>query len=325
MRWIGWLLGCLGAADDPAGAPAGSSAGAEAPIRLWLGGDVHLAGTIAAPGSPQDPLAPLYAITGGRLGMVNLEGPLMEPPEAQVEGGEIRLYNHPGVLPMLTRLGVRAAGIANNHADDGGSRGESLRRLELAGVVGVDGLARLELPGGTLGVVAVDLPGAQPGAAGGQVGAADAGGEIARAAGLLREAAAWSAAQIVTFHVTGPPGYLPTLQQREAAAAALAAGAEVVAFHGSHAVGPVERRGAAVILWGLGNVIFQCGCTDQRDAILAELEITPGQPVAVQVRPIRAGLMDAARPAPDAGAILDLLEAIGTRGLERVDGAGRLR
>ena len=321
MGWIGWLLGCAGGAEVPAEAPV--------PIRLWLGGDVHLAGTVAVPGSAQDPLAPLYAITGGRAGLVNLEGPLMDRlPEDLPEAGlgEIRLYNHPGVLPLLTRLGVRAAGIANNHADDGGSREESLRRLELAGVIGVDGLARLELAGGTLGVVAVDLPGVQPGGAGLSAGAsAGADLQIARAAGLLREAVAWSAAQIVTFHVTGPPGYLPTHQQRTAAASALAAGAEVVAFHGSHAVGPVERRGEAVILWGLGNVIFQCGCTDQRDAIIAELEIAPGQPVEVWIRPIRAGLMDAARPSPEPGAILDLLEAIGTRGLVRVDGAGRLR
>lgn len=296
---IGWLWALAGCGADRA-EPA-------EPIRLWVGGDLH----IGAPGA-EDPLAPLREITRGEPGLVNLEGPLAEAGEPWAAGaGAVRLRNDPAILPLLARLGVQAAGIRNNHDGDVGSRAQTARLLGHAGIAAVDGLARLELAGGTLGVVSLDLP--------------DRAGDPAREAELARllvEASVWSGAQVASLHLTGPPSYLPAAGARAAAAAAIGAGAEVVVFHGSHAVGPVERRGGAVVLWGLGNVAFGCACTDQRDAILAELELLPGRAEA-RIWPIRAGLMDAARPAPDAG-VLDLLEAVGSRGLIREGASARL-
>ena len=91
--------------------------------------------------------------------------------------------------------------------------------------------------------------------------------------------------------------------------------------HGTHVVGPVERRGATVIAWGLGNLLFDCTCTDASEAVILRVELGPG--LRAEVIPVRAGLGGAAvAPAPDALGILDLLDAIGAAPLRREGGAG---
>jgi poly-gamma-glutamate synthesis protein (capsule biosynthesis protein) len=92
----------------------------------------------------------------------------------------------------------------------------------------------------------------------------------------------------------------------------------VIAAHGTHAVGPVERREHAVIAWGLGNVAFACDCTNEPDAILLRVLVAPDKVVRAEVVPIRAGLNKGpAGPSQDANGIFDLLEAIGSKKLDR--------
>jgi poly-gamma-glutamate synthesis protein (capsule biosynthesis protein) len=123
---------------------------------------------------------------------------------------------------------------------------------------------------------------------------------------------------IATFHVTGSPSYLPRPELRLAVETAYKAGATVIAAHGTHVVGPVERREHAVIAWGLGNVAFACDCTNESDAILLRLRVRSGDVVKAEVLPIRAGLNKGpAGPSQDANGVFDLLEAIGSKKLER--------
>jgi poly-gamma-glutamate capsule biosynthesis protein CapA/YwtB (metallophosphatase superfamily) len=123
---------------------------------------------------------------------------------------------------------------------------------------------------------------------------------------------------IVTFHVTGPPSYLPRPELRKAVEIAYQAGALVIAAHGTHALGPVERREHAVIAWGLGNVAFACDCTREEDAMILRVRVEAGKVAKAEVVPIRAGLnKKAASPAKDPQAIFDLLEAVGSSKLVR--------
>lgn len=62
---------------------------------------------------------------------------------------------------------------------------------------------------------------------------------------------------IASFHVDGPPSYLPRPELRSAVKIALEAGAKIVVGDGTHAIGPVERRGDMVVPWGLGNLVFR--------------------------------------------------------------------
>jgi hypothetical protein len=64
----------------------------------------------------------------------------------------------------------------------------------------------------------------------------------------------------------------------------------VIAAHGSHRIGPVERRGEAVIAWGLGNLAFSCDCTRERAGMILEIAMDGGGSLRAAIIPVRAGL-----------------------------------
>ena len=291
-----WMKGlaALGAAAcverGPGAAPARRAS-------LFLGGDVHLGHGRTAP-----LLAGLEAELEGRLGVVNLEGPVGPAPVAPSDG-TVRLANDPASLHLLASAGVRVAGVANNHAADLGEPGVARTREALEGaslLVASHGReAMLEVGGLRVALTAHDLAGGPPPAA-----------ELARAR-------ARADVLIATFHVTGPPSYVPRRELRAAVDAALGEGASVVAAHGTHALGPVERRGDAVIAWGLGNLVFSCDCTEEIDGALLLVELEPPR-VAATIVPIEAGLRGGpARPSKSSPLLLDLFEALGSTRLER--------
>jgi poly-gamma-glutamate synthesis protein (capsule biosynthesis protein) len=301
------------AAPDAA-APLSGAPSRPPPARLWLGGDVNL-----GPGAARA-LAALPALAGGAgaVGVVNLEGAIAARPAA---GAGLRLVNPPGAVEALRAAGVRVAGIANNHAGDAGPGGEAAtaRALRAGGVAPAGGAARVAIvrAGGLrVAVTAHDLRARVP----------------AALAAELRAARASADALVATFHVTAAPSYLPGPALKEAVSLALAAGASVVAVHGSHLVGPVERRGPAVIAWGLGNVAFACDCTRETEGLLLSVELSveigrDGDGAAAiaagaaAVVPIRAGIGgEPVAPAPDAAAIFDLLAALGSSPLRRAGG-----
>jgi poly-gamma-glutamate capsule biosynthesis protein CapA/YwtB (metallophosphatase superfamily) len=267
---------------------------------LWITGDVHLGatGTLAIPPS-----------VGGGPGIINLEGGIGL---AAASSSSVRLVNDPSALPALAGAGVRVAGIANNHARDLGptAPAETARKLARWGIAPVGDVAGAALVAtGDMKVVvtAHDLSGGVP-------------------AGLARELAnarLRGDALVSTFHVAGPPSYIPRPELRAAVDAALAAGARVVAAHGTHALGPVERRGGAVIAWGLGNLAFACDCSREQEGAILRVAIPRDGAVEATIIPIDAGLAGApARPAADPVLALDLLDAIGSSPLSRQGSRG---
>jgi hypothetical protein len=87
----------------------------------------------------------------------------------------------------------------------------------------------------------------------------------------------------------------------------------------------VLRQGRSAVAHGLGNLVFQCACTSERDGLLLRVDLAPRAP-RVQVVPLRAGLMgEAARAAQEPLAFYALLHAIGSATLEEggwLPGAG---
>jgi poly-gamma-glutamate synthesis protein (capsule biosynthesis protein) len=219
------------------------------------------------------------------------------------------VWNAPASLELLRSAGVRVVGIANNHAGDGGADGvastlEAVRRASLLAAGGAAGAARLS----DVAITAHDLGGGVPPRLGAELAAA-------RGDGVL----------VATFHVTGPPSYLPRPELRAAVDEALSAGALVIAAHGTHVLGPVERRGRAVIAWGLGNLLFRCPCTEEVDGAILRVSLPAdrAEPVTARIIPIDAGLRgEPARPAHDPALILELLAALGSTPLTTAaDGA----
>lgn len=289
------LLLAIGCAH-PAAAPRAT---------LWIGGDVFL-GT-----GGHGALASIPAIVGGAPGIVNLEGPVGDSRDT---GGDpdrpIRLTHAPKALAELRAAGVVAAGIANNHARDAGPGGAAATARALA-AVGVhpagDPAGPATFTVGRLRVVvtAHDLEAGVPATLRAELLAARRRGDVL----------------VATFHVTGPPTYLPRPELLDAVAIALEAGAAVVAAHGTHELARVERRGRAVIAWGLGNLAFACACTDEQSGALLEVVLGPDGAGEASIIPVDAGLAGgSARAAADPALTFELLEALGTPRLQRLDG-----
>ena len=259
-----------------------------APRALWFGGDVHL-GLGGA-----ERLAAVQLAMGPAVGVVNLEGPIGTEAAARV-ASEAALINGPQTPGALAAAGIAAAGIANNHAGDLGG-GATAALLGAAGVKAF-GVTTLKLGGLDVVLTAHDLTGGVPVGLGAELTAARARGDVL----------------VATFHVTGPPLLLPRPELRAAVDLALAAGATIVTAHGTHAFATVERRGDAVIAWGLGNLTFACACTDEADGLVLRVELDArGKVTRAEAIPIDAGLHGAnARLAQDAKLPLDLLQSLG--------------
>jgi poly-gamma-glutamate synthesis protein (capsule biosynthesis protein) len=281
------------------GAPACTSPRDNRSADLWLGGDVNLGD------GGRGQLQGIARIVQGASGIVNLEGPVAE--RGELKQGTLGLWNAPQALPELAAVNVRVAGISNNHATDAGegAAARSAERLAARAILpsgGRAGTALLRQKNITIAVSAHDLTLGVP----------------ANLAAELKAAREQSDVLVSTFHVTGPPSYIPRPELRQAVEIAYRAGAQVIAAHGTHAVGPVERREHAVIAWGLGNLAFACDCTQEQDAILLRVHVEPGKTPVAEVLPIQAGIHNQpALPSSDAKGILDLLEAIGSSKLTR--------
>ncbi len=274
------------------------------PPDLWLGGDLFYGDR--APAALLEPLAPLVE---GARGYVNLEGPADRSPDggaASWTDADGRVHLHNTVHGITPRLGLLAVGVANNHRLDAADPDAADRALIADGIAAL-GASVVQLGALRLAMMQVDL-------------APDLPSTFAAEAAKLR---AQADALVVAFHVRGVASYLPSPALRTAVSAAEQAGAGVVVAHGTHAIGPVERRGGMVIAWGLGNVAMACDCTRETDAILLRVRFTPeGKVEHARVLPIRAGLQGApAQPSTDPRGILDLLTAIGSTPVES-DGSG---
>jgi poly-gamma-glutamate capsule biosynthesis protein CapA/YwtB (metallophosphatase superfamily) len=298
-------------------------AGCSGHAELWLGGDVHL-------GASTGPLVAGVCSLDGAVGIVNLEGPI--GPGAAASSAE-RLVNDPASLRILVDAGVRVVGTANNHSFDLGEGGLAATRKTLTDHGFAATPTRFRMGGVRVSVTAHDLTGEMPGTSAGGTSAGTSAGTFAGTAGEvpgtfagstlagtfsrtlamdLAEAAHGADLLVATFHVTGPPSYLPRPELREAVEIALAAGARVVASHGTHTVAAVERRGDAVIAWGLGNLSFDCNCTTEREGLILRVSAPRRGRVEAAIVPIDAGLSGrTATPASDPGLAFGLQEALG--------------
>jgi poly-gamma-glutamate capsule biosynthesis protein CapA/YwtB (metallophosphatase superfamily) len=265
---------------------------------FWIGGDVNLG---AGGEKIFQPLAPALE---KHPGFVNLEGPVILGDESRTR---LKVFNASEGLDALRALGVQVVSIANNHARDAGEGAptRTIAALQEANIVPAGlaaGAATLEISGKKIVFTSHDLSHGLP-------------------KNLRRELAAASASGdflVATFHVSGPPAGHPTALLRQAAAIALAAGARVIAAHGSHRIGPVERRGGAVIAWGLGNLAFACDCTRERAGMILEITVEDKNQLRAAVIPIRAGIRGGAvEPEPRPEKIFARLKKTGSSSIRR--------
>ena len=238
-------------------------------------------------------------LTGVDLLIGNLEGTFTARGTPLVKMYTFR--TPPELGGTLAAAGFDAVSLGNNHAFDFGGVGllDTLDTLRNAGLrwfgAGMDETAAraprlMEARGYTvalLGYSGVDESGFAAGSAPGvaRASAAAIQAAVARAAGEADYV-------IVVVHAGIEYTRQPSALQRELAHAAIDAGADVVIGHHPHVLQPWERYGDGLILYSLGNFVFDLDTDDLAtlgsapfETAVAVITLMPDAPPEVEFRP----------------------------------------
>jgi hypothetical protein len=272
-------------------------------VSLAVVGDVMLdrevEGLIAERGEdyPWARVAALFA--GADLVLANLEGALTSRGVAADKLYTFR--TDPALAGTLQAAGIDLVSLANNHTTDFGDAGleDTIATLDGLGIghfgAGADEATARQpnvrnVGGNSLAFLGyADIGGTRFGADG-RPGVAFA--DVEAMSGDISAAAAAHDFVVVTFHTGVEYSDTPSLHQRELAHAAVEAGADLVVGHHPHVLQGWERLGDALILYSLGNFVFDL---DEDDLVtlgagpfltaVVVVELQPGAPPDLEVRP----------------------------------------
>ena len=279
------------------------------------------------PAYPFERVAALLA--GSDLLIGNLEGTFTDRGEPLDKVFTFRAP--PALAETLRAAGFDAVSLSNNHALDFGPVGlrDTLDALDAVDVAHFGaGLDRreaaaaliLEVNGAFVALLGFSAVGSSEFAEGGRPGVARAEtGAVSSAVAAITSAVDFV---VVVFHFGTEYEATPTEQQRELAAAAVDAGAALVIGHHAHTLQPWERRGDSLILYGLGNFVFDLDREDLETlgegpfaTAVAIVELSNVAPPRLRFRPAYID-PDENRPRPASAeereGILAALSEIGT-------------
>jgi poly-gamma-glutamate synthesis protein (capsule biosynthesis protein) len=268
------------------GPPAREPAPAKPPpaIRLVAGGDVMLARHVGAmarlkldPALPFRNIAPVTAAAD--IAFVNLESPFSERGPYARKGMVFRAA--PDMIEGLKLAGIDVVSMANNHARDAGEAGLlfTLKHLRENGIA-VAGLgasaaevragAVLERRGVRFGFLAYtyDQRNGNHASDDDRVATLDERRMREDVAALKRRADT----VVVSMHAGAEYRTAPSVEQVSFAHAAVDAGASLVIGHHPHVAQPAGEYRGALILYSLGNLVFdQFHRRDTQKGLLAEV------------------------------------------------------
>jgi poly-gamma-glutamate synthesis protein (capsule biosynthesis protein) len=234
-----------------------------APVTVAAGGDVLLGRGVDRYIEANGPAAVIEgmanALANADLAIVNLEGPLSRCASPTPKRYPLRA--EPSRVQLLRAAHVDVVSLANNHALDCGEEGviESVQTLRAAGIAvagveegGPQRLVMLERRGRRIGVLAFS--------------AVDDGAWTLRGvryamlgrSSLAEIRAARSAVDVLVVSVHwGREDSAEVLDGQRAWAMQIAdAGADVIVGHHAHVSQPVEKMRDTLVLYGLGNLLF---------------------------------------------------------------------
>jgi poly-gamma-glutamate synthesis protein (capsule biosynthesis protein) len=278
-------------------------------LRLTALGDVMLSGEwedVARAGAAEAVFGPLRTAVAGDVLFANLE--------TTIDAGA-RIPKQPTVVARAATLhavlGVLrpdVVSLANNHAFDAHLEGfEAVRRLLDECGVAWFGAGRneaeaaapriVERGGITLAWLGWVAPDTEPSHVASQASFGANGLDEERALAAVAAARATADHVVVSLHWGVEYCHLPSPTQIRFARALVDAGARVVLGHHAHAVQGVERRGAGVIAYNLGNVTTTDFSIDgrlairqtrrTRSAFALRVHLAPSGVESVELRPFR--------------------------------------
>ena len=230
----------------------------------------------------------------------NLEQVITDRPDELPEADKlIHLSSGPGAAAALADAGFTTLALANNHLMDHGIPGlrDTLAALDAAGLAyagagaTLDDAARIDYQEhGGVRVATLSFSDAY---VVGFVARAFQGGVLSadeqRASRLIREADANADLVVTHFHWGTEYGFAPNGRQRELAEMAAASGADIVIGHHPHVLQSVERIGDTLVLYSLGNFVFDQGWSRTRESTLVRYELGADGRARVSFVPIVIG------------------------------------
>ena len=251
-----------------------------------------------------DGVAPI--LSAADLAVVNLECPLSRRGLRAAKPFSFR--GDPTYAQALARAGVDAVSLANNHSLDYG-RGALTDTVDAVRKAGMAPLGAGATRGEAMRPVVLEANGLRvafvaycdlfvEGTTPREDAPGIATGDRAALLAAVRGARANADVVVVFMHWGVEYRTRPTDDQRTLARELLAAGADAVVGAHPHVIQPLERVGAGVVAYSLGNFVFDQR-NDGADAVVLRLTLSAAGVEAVDVVPIR---IDACRPAPASGA-----------------------
>lgn len=256
-------------------------------LRIAAIGDIGLIGTARARAAREGsdaafaPLVP--ALKAADQTFANLEFPIGE--RAWVKPGRSDEFFHDAEIPSaLARAGVRVVSLANNHMMDCGEQGLE-RTLEVCRAAGLFPIgagrdlaearmpARMTVRGQRVIWLAYGTT-TNDAAAAGRPGIAPLDAAV-----VAEDCARWRSEAdvlIVSAHWGSMYVDYPPPRVTEIANAICAAGADVLIGHHPHVLQGIERRGRAIVLYSLGDAIFNCRAGDFHAEVAAQKRLESG-------------------------------------------------
>jgi poly-gamma-glutamate synthesis protein (capsule biosynthesis protein) len=250
------------------------------------------------------------------LALVNLEGHFTRRGQRLPKNFNFRASPH--LAEALSRAGIAAVSLANNHVMDYGPVGleDTLAALARKGIVGFG--AGMSLPAARRGAV-VERRGMRIGLLGylflgdhsieppalfagpGRAGVAGHPWSVAAVEAMVRQDVGNLRPRVdalaVSFHWGREKRYEPEGYQRRLGRAAMEAGAQLVLGHHPHVLQEIEAHRGGLIAYWLGNFVFGGKWKpDDTDAILLKVRLRAAIP-APPTTPAPAGPGPAGRPA----------------------------
>lgn len=263
-------------------------------------------------------------LSGLDLLIGNLEGTFTDRGEPLAKMYTFRAP--PELAGALHEAGFDAVSLGNNHAFDFGSVGllDTFTALERAGVPwfgagATEADARaplvLEVDGQSVAMLGYSGVGESVFASGSSPGVAEASAESITAD--VSAAAASAGYVVVVMHAGIEYTSEPSDWQRSLAYAAVDAGADVVVGHHPHVLQPWERYGDGLILYSIGNFVFDLDPDDLLtlgsrpfETVVAALTLSPDAPPEVSFRPAFIDPVENRPRPPTAEEARDVLQAL---------------
>ena len=219
------------------------------------------------------------AFEGSDLAFANLESVLTS--STRDTGKEIFFKADPARVDVLQYLGLTHVSVANNHVDDYAYAGweESVGHLNDAGIAPVGDYYGDAEPvvatadGATVVFLAYDdtYRPVDTQRLATDVAAADTSGDRV----------------VVSFHWGVEYRHTPTQRQQDLAHAAIDAGADIVVGHHPHVLQGIETYDDGLILYSLGNFVFDQIGEDENESVVARVAWNEGGTRALELVPMR--------------------------------------